>query len=52
MQLTEQHVIKRDDSRFAIIDAAAFQSKNLYNAANYEYRQAFIRQGIYLTYLS
>lgn len=50
MQLTEQHVIKHNDPRFAVIDATAFQSKNLYNAANYEYRQAFIRQGIYLTY--
>jgi putative transposase len=50
MQLTEQHVIGRDDPRFATIDAAAFQSKNLYNAANYLYRQAFIHQGIYLTY--
>jgi hypothetical protein len=32
MQLVEQHRIDRHDSRFAAIDAAAFASKNLYNA--------------------
>ena len=50
MQLVEQHVISKTDSRYAIIDAAAFTSKNLYNAANYEIRQVFIHQGIYLNY--
>ncbi len=50
MQLVEQHVIKRSDPRFAVVDEAAFKAKNLYNAANYEYRQAFIHQGRYLTY--
>src|SRR6266566_2346853 len=50
MQLVEQHVIKRNDPRFAIIDAAAFKSKNLYNAANYEIRQAFFRDGTRLNY--
>ena len=42
MQLVEQHVIDRADKRFAAIDAAAFKAKNLYNAANYLVRQAFI----------
>jgi putative transposase len=50
MQLVEQHVINRNDPRFAEIDAAAFKAKNLYNAANYEYRQAFILEGKYLNY--
>jgi putative transposase len=50
MQLAEQHVIKRSDSRYQAIDTAAFASKNLYNAANYEYRQAFIHEGKYLNY--
>ncbi|MGH2497278.1 MAG: RNA-guided endonuclease InsQ/TnpB family protein [Ktedonobacteraceae bacterium] len=50
MQLVEQHCIDRHDPRYAFIDAAAFKSKNLYNAANYEYRQAFIHEGQYLTY--
>ena len=50
MQLVEQHVIDRRDPRYAIIDDAAFKSKNLYNAALYEMRQAFLHQGIYLSY--
>ncbi len=50
MQLVEQHVISKSDPRYAIIDQATFASKNLYNAANYEIRQAFIHQGIYLCY--
>ena len=50
MQLVEQHCIDRHDPRYGVIDAAAFKSKNLYNAANYEYRQAFIHEGRYLTY--
>ena len=32
MQLTEQYVIECNDPRYAVIDAAAFASKNLYNA--------------------
>jgi putative transposase len=50
MHLVERHVIKRADLRFAAIDAAALASKNLYNAANYELRQAFIFQGVYPSY--
>ncbi|HYU77307.1 MAG TPA: transposase [Ktedonobacteraceae bacterium] len=50
MQLTEQHVIDRADPRYDVIDAAAFASKNLYNATLYEMRQAFFTDGIYLTY--
>jgi len=50
MQLVEQHVINRGDPRYGVIDAAAFASKNLYNAALYETRQSFIHQGIYLNY--
>jgi putative transposase len=50
VQLVEQHCIRKSDPRFAIIDEAAFKSKNLYNAALYEMRQAFIRSGIYLSY--
>ena len=48
MQLVEQHVIERTDSRFAVIDAAAFASKNLYNAALYLVRQTFIFEHRYL----
>jgi putative transposase len=50
VQLVEQHVIKRTDPRYAIIDTAAFASKNLYNAAIYELRQAYISEGRYITY--
>ncbi|MBV9258154.1 MAG: transposase, partial [Ktedonobacteraceae bacterium] len=50
MQLVERHVIDRDDPRFAMIDAACFASKNLYNAANYEIRQSYILAGKYLNY--
>jgi putative transposase len=50
MQLVEQHVISRGDPRYTAIDAAAFASKNLYNAALYEIRQAFIHEGKYLNY--
>ena len=50
MQLVEQHIIARYDPRYAVIDAAAFASKNLYNAALYEIRQAFIHEGRYLSY--
>jgi putative transposase len=39
MQLTEQHVIHRKDPRYAAIDAAAFKSKNLYNATLYVVRR-------------
>jgi putative transposase len=50
VQLVEQHCINRDDPRYSVIDEAAFKSKNLYNAANYEYRQAFFHEGKYPTY--
>jgi putative transposase len=50
MYLIEQHMISKSDPRFAAIDAAAFASENLYNAANYEIRQAFTHEGQYLTY--
>jgi hypothetical protein len=50
MQLVEQHVIRRSDPRFAPIDAAAFKAKNLYNAALYLVRQAFIFENRYLGY--
>jgi hypothetical protein len=36
MQLVEQHVIDKHDPRHAVIDEAAFKSKNLYNAALFE----------------
>ena len=41
MKLIEQHIIDRQDPRFAVIDPTCFASKNLYNAALYILRQAF-----------
>lgn len=50
MQLVEQHCIDKRDPRYSVIEEAAFKSKNLYNAALYELRQAFIHEGKYLNY--
>ena len=50
MQLVERHRVTRDHPQYASIDAAAFASKNLYNQANYQIRQAFIHEGRYLPY--
>ncbi len=50
MQLVEQYVIDRNDPRYSVVDEAAFKSKNLYNAGNYEIRQSYILHGKYLNY--
>src|SRR5215470_15626540 len=50
MQLTERHIIERNDPRYKAIDEAAFASKNLYNATLYIVRQIFIFEGEYLNY--
>lgn len=50
MRLTEHHVIDRRDPRYSVIDVAAFASKNLYNAGNYEVRQSYLHTGKYLNY--
>jgi putative transposase len=50
MQLVEQHLIRKTDPCYASLDAAAFASKNLYNQATYQIRQAFIHEGKYLPY--
>jgi hypothetical protein len=50
MQLVERHLVRKDHPHYASIDAAAFASKNLYNQANYQIRQAFIHEGTYLPY--
>jgi hypothetical protein len=49
MQLTERHIIDRNDPRYQVIDEAAFKSKNLYNAALFLIRQSYIFEGRYLT---
>ena len=50
IQLVEQHLIRKRYPRFAAIDRAAFASKNLYNQANYQIRQAYILERKYLPY--
>jgi putative transposase len=50
MRLVEQTIISKNDPRYTSIDAAAFASKNLYNQANYQIRQAYIHEGKYLPY--
>ncbi|MEG3833424.1 MULTISPECIES: transposase [unclassified Microcoleus] len=50
MQLAERHIIKHTEHRFAELDNASWQSKNLYNAANYVLRQNFLYGWGYLTY--
>ena len=50
MQLTERHIIKSTEHRFAEINELAFKSKNLYNAANYVIRQSFVYGWGYVNY--
>jgi len=50
MQLVEQHIIRREDKRFAVLDRACFHAKNIYNAANYERRQTLFAEHRRITY--
>jgi hypothetical protein len=50
MQMVEQHRIDRPDPRWAAMDVAAFASKNLYNAALYLTRQAYIKDHTIIGY--
>jgi putative transposase len=51
LPLVEQHIIRRDDARWQAIDAASFAAKNIYNAANYRLRQAYLRDGQYIPFV-
>ena len=44
----EQHIISRSDATYREIDEMAFASKNLWNLANYQTRQAFLFEKTYL----
>ena len=50
MQLVERHKIKPSHRFWQQIDKLCFLSKNLYNYANYQVRQSFIFDKIYLGY--
>lgn len=52
MQLVEQHIIKKNDNRYKILDGVCFKSKNLYNAALYEIRQHFFNTKQFLNWFS
>ena len=45
MKQVEKHVIKKTHKFWQEIDDLAFKSKNLFNLANYEYRQHFFATG-------
>jgi putative transposase len=49
MQLVEKTIIRKAHPYYKEIDAIAFKSKNLYNAALYTVRQEFIKNGSYLS---
>jgi putative transposase len=50
MQLAEQHIIRRGDKRFAVLDEACFHAKNIYNAALYQLRQQWFAEGRCMSY--
>ena len=50
MQLVERHKVKPSHQLWKQIDSLCFLSKNLYNYANYQVRQSFIFDQVYLGY--
>lgn len=50
VQRVEQKIIRKNHLKFKVIDQQCFHSKNLYNEANYEIRQKFIKHGEYISY--
>ncbi|MEM7591439.1 MAG: transposase [Cyanobacteria bacterium P01_A01_bin.83] len=50
MKQVERHIVKRSNPIWQQIDRLCFLSKNLYNYANYQLRQKFIWEKIYLGY--
>lgn len=50
VQRIEQIIIKKNHPKFKVVDQQCFHSKNLYNEANYEIRQKFIKYGEYISY--
>ena len=46
----EQHLIKKSDGIYKIIDDLCFKSKNVYNYANYIVRQEFIKNNRWIRY--
>lgn len=50
VQRIEKHLIKSSDPYYTLLDDFCFRSKNLYNFANYNIRQEFIKNNKYLNY--
>lgn len=50
MQLVEQHIIKKNDNRYKLLDDICFKSKSLYNAALYTVRQHYFETKQFLNY--
>ena len=50
MKQVERHIIKQNNPIWQQIDRLCFLSKNLYNYANYQLRQKFIFDSVYLGY--
>ena len=50
VQRAERIIIKKDHPKFQLIDEMCFNSKNLYNEANYAIRQEFIENNNYISY--
>lgn len=50
MKQVERHIVKQNNPIWQQIDRLCFLSKNLYNYANYQLRQKFIFDSVYLGY--
>lgn len=50
VQRVEEIIIRKNHPKFKVIDQQCFHSKNLYNEANYEIRQKFIKDREYIPY--
>lgn len=46
----EKHIIKHNHAYYQLLDDFCFKSKNLYNFANYQIRQEFIKESKYIHY--
>ena len=49
-QRVEKHVLRPCHSHYSLLRGFCHLSKNLYNHANYEVRQAFIKEGRWIRY--
>ena len=50
VQRIEKHLIKESNPYYSLLEEFCFKSKNLYNSANYQIRQEFIKNNKYIDY--